>query len=197
MLSIDLSLRSTGMVYRNGDTIKYKLINPPKEYNDESLLVYIKTHISLFIQECKPTLIGLEGLSFGSVSSSKDIIAGNFWCVREMLFTDYPSILVEIIPVLTWRSPLFNKDERKKLKEIVLQVKLLKKEMETLSKVDKKALALENEELIRLSDIKYQTWLKVPEPYKTEFETYGGSKGKFDLSDAYFICEYLDSLYEN
>ena len=197
MLSIDLSLRSTGMVYRNGDTIKYKLINPPKEYNDEALIVYIKTQISLFVRECKPTLIGLEGLSFGSISSSKDIIAGNFWCVREMLYTDFPSIEVEIIPVLTWRSPLFSKEERKSLKEIVLQVKLLKKTMETLTKADKKLLALENEELIRLSDIKYQTWLKVPEPYKSEFEIYGGSKGKFDLSDAYFICDYLESIYEN
>jgi hypothetical protein len=189
-LGIDLSMRSTGLFYKNGDVTKYKLVVPPKDYCDEELLVYVCTQISLFIQETNPEKINLEGLSFGSVSSSKDLIAGNFWSVRKMLYTDYPRIEVEIIPVLSWRSPLFNKEERANLKLTVSLVKKLKEVMADLPKDEKKAMALENESLIRSADIKHLTWCKLPEVLRAEFEAIGFKKGCYDLTDAYFICNH-------
>lgn len=192
-LGIDLSLRSTGLVFiDNHDNVKYKLVtSDSKKLNDEELLMYNIDEILDFIEWNKPTHIGLEGLSFNSVSSSKDIIAGSFWYLRVMLKKYYPHIKVDIIPVLTWRSKLFNKEERKILKETVAQVKLLKKELMKLSKEEKKIKVLENEQLILNSDIKYVTWEKLPEPYKSEFENIGFKKGGYDLSDAMHIANYI------
>lgn len=193
-LGIDLSLRSTGLVFINKDTVIYKLISSDsKNLNDEELLIYNSYQICKFIKECNPTHIGLEGLSFGSISASKDILAGNFWHLRAEICILFPDIIVDIVPVLSWRSKLFNKEERTLLKENMGKVKALKEEMKNFSKEDKKKLVLDNEELILNSDIKYVTWKKVPEPYKSEFEKIGFRKGAYDLSDAYHIAKYIEN----
>lgn len=195
-LGIDLSLRSTGLVYISKDnSIKYKLItSDAKTLNDEPLLKKNAEMIMEFIKECNPDCVGLEGLSFGSISNSKDIIAGNFWNIRLELYKN--AYYLEVIPVLTWRSKLFNKDERKELKENTAKLNQLKKYSKSLSKEDKKQVLLDNEELILRSNIKYLTWEKLPEPYKSEFRKIGFNKGCFDLTDAYFIAQHLKSNHK-
>lgn len=195
-LGIDLSLRSTGLVYINQDQIDYRLItSDSKKLNDEELLLYNIREILSFVSKYEPDYIGLEGLSFGSISSSKDILAGNFWFLRTQLYTNYNSI-VEIIPVLTWRSKLFNKEERAELKENDKKVKELKKIITKAPKEEKKQLLLDNEHLIEKANVKYVTWEKLPEPIKTDFHNIGFTKGGFDLTDAYFIANHMRTKYD-
>lgn len=195
-LGIDLSLRSTGLVSIDKfDIVTYKLItSDSKNLNDEELLNYNANEIIKYIKEHKIASIGLEGLSFGSISASKDIIAGNFWYLKTRIKLECPEVEVIIVPVLSWRSKLFNKEERKTLKENSASVKLLKKELKSLSKEDKKKKAIENEQLILNSDIKYVTWLKLPEPYKSQFENIGFKKGCYDLTDAFWICNHIKNF---
>lgn len=194
-LGIDLSLRSTGLVFLNQDQIEYKLItSDAKKLNGEELLLYNIKEILEFIDYHRPKYIGLEGLSFGSVSSSKDILAGNFWYLRTMIYQNY--VTPEIIPVLTWRCPLFNKEERAELKCNMGLLNELKKQLIKLPKDEKKQLLLDNELLIERANIKYVTWEKLPEPIKSDFEKIGFSKGGFDLTDAYFIADYMRNKYD-
>lgn len=199
IIGLDVSLRSSGLTFFDTDTnqFEYKLIQPsPKVYNDEDLLIYITDEILSFITIYKPSHIGLEGLSYNSLSSNKDLIDGLHWMLRCEIIKQFPYIKLDVVPVLTWRSKIFNKEERKLIKEISDKVKLLKIELKSLSKEDKKILALENENLIRSNDIKFQTWLKLPEPYKSMFEDIGFKKGCFDLSDSFFINQYVSNLYK-
>jgi hypothetical protein len=193
-LGIDLSLRSTGLVFLNQDHIEYKLItSDAKKLNDEELLLYNIKEILAFIDYHRPKYIGLEGLSFGSVSSSKDILAGNFWCLRTAIYEKLTT--PDIIPVLTWRSKLFDKVERAELKRNMELVKELKKEVAKLPKEEKKQLLLDNELLIERANIKYVTWEKLPEPIKSDFHKVGFTKGGFDLTDAYFIADFMRTKY--
>jgi hypothetical protein len=191
-MGIDLSLRSTALVNIKGNDVSYKLVTPSsKVYNDEELLLYNQREIRQYIKICVPDKIALEGLSFGSLSGSKDILAGNFWMIRTMIKQEFPDIELTIVPVLTWRSPLFTKEERKELKDNTEKVKLLKLEIAKLPKEDKQATLLQNEELIHRANIKYLTWLKVPEPHKSEFQKVGFNKGTFDLVDGYFLARHI------
>ena len=199
IFSIDLSLRSTGIVFSNGETLKYDLIKTKAdELNGEELLDFTAKYIINFIHNyCpQPDLIVIEGLSFNSVSSSKDIIAGNFWHTRVALKKEFPTVPLEIVEVLSWRSPLFVKQERDLLNVNKKLVAILKEEMKLLSKAEKKVVALENEQLILDSNIKYLTYMKVPEPYRSEFNKFGFNSGCFDLADSYFINQFARSNYE-
>lgn len=196
-VSIDLSMRSTALVAMDDDgSINYKLvISDSKKINDEQLLMYNAIEIVDFINKHKPKYVGLEGLSFGSISGSKDIIAGNFWYVRTQIY-QHCDVELEIIPVLTWRSPLFDKEERKTLKENDKLVKQLKKDMKEIkSKTEKSRILKENEELILKASIKYLTWEKLPVNIRNMFQEVGFTKGCFDLTDAYFIANHLRSKY--
>jgi hypothetical protein len=196
IIGIDLSLRSTGLVCVDNSNFDYKLIvTDPKKLNDEELIAYNWTLIELFITKHNPTHIAIEGLSFNSLSSSKDLLAGNFWYIRTRLFASYPEIKVDIIPVLTWRSPLFNKEERKSLKECDKKVKDLKKLMKTMTKDQKAECAIENKEIIQGANIKYLTWMKLPDIIKSEFHKVGFTKGGFDLTDAYFLAKHMEKQY--
>jgi hypothetical protein len=191
-LGIDLSLRSTGLFFK-GEYEAFKLITP-KKIDEEELIIKMTSEICDFIDEHKPTKIGLEGLSFNSVSSSKDIIAGNFWYLRATIFQKYPDIKVEIIPVLTWRNPLFSKADNK---IFTLDKKLLattKKEQnyDKMSRAEKLHFAGEYRELILNANIKYLTYLKLPENVKALFSKYSYGDGLFDLTDAYWICDYIN-----
>jgi len=192
IVAIDLSLRSTGLVaLQDNRILEYDVItSDAKKLNKEELLIFNSLKIMDFIDKYQPDKIGLEGLSFGSISSSKDILAGNFWKLRTDIFkAGYP---IDIIAVLTWRSSLFNKEERKLLKENSKKLKLLRKEWKLITdKVEKTQILKDNNELILNSNIKWLTWLKLPANIREEFEKVGFSKGGADLCDAYFIARYI------
>jgi hypothetical protein len=191
-MGIDLSLRSTSVVNINKNGVSYHLVtSSSKDLNDEKLLLYNKEKIKNLIELHQPDRIALEGLSFGSISSSKDILAGNFWSIRTMIAESFPDIELIIVPVTVWRSPLLTKEERKQLKQDTADVKELKKQIAKADKETKKNLLLANEELILRANIKFLTWLKVPEPLKTEFENFGFNKGCFDLTDGYFLASHI------
>ena len=189
ILGIDLSLRSTGM-FIDG---QYKLVqSDPKKLNDEALLVYNAITILDFIKETKPDFINLEGLSLGSVSSSTDMICGNFWYLRTEIFKTHPHLKINIVPVKTWRCPLFSKADNKLFLENNKKLKALKKELE-YEKMDfkgKRQFAADNAELILDSNVKYLTWKKLPIEWQDEFYTFGFTKGCFDLTDSYFLSKY-------
>jgi len=189
ILGIDLSLRSTGL-FIDG---KYKLIQAdPKKINEEALLVYNAKSILDFIKETKPDYVNLEGLSLGSVSSSMDIICGNFWYLRTEIFKAYPDLKINVIPVKTWRCPLFSKADNKLFLENSKKLKALKKELE-YEKMDyqgKRDFASDNAELILDSNVKYLTFLKLPIEWQEEFHLISFTKGCFDLVDAYFLSKH-------
>jgi hypothetical protein len=189
ILGIDLSLRSTGL-FIDG---KYKLIQAdPKKINEEALLVYNAKSILDFIKETKPDYVNLEGLSLGSVSSSMDIICGNFWYLRTEIFKAYPFLPVNIIPVKTWRCPLFSKADNKIFMENGKKLKALKKELEyeKMNYQGKRDFAKENSQLILDSNVKYLTFLKLPIEWQDEFHQVSFTNGCFDLVDAYWISKH-------
>lgn len=172
---IDLSLRSTGIAI-NGQ--EFHLIKTNENLNDVELLEYISDSVIEYLKHKNLSRINLEGLSFGSISGSKDIIAGNFWHLKCRLTQEFGNI-VRIVPVLSWRSPLFSKEERKVMKHYAC----LAKDAEKRSK--------ERAQYKQLSDIKYNTWLKLPEQVKTLINNITTDNSRFDLTDAYWLSLHL------
>jgi hypothetical protein len=196
-MAIDLSLRSTGVSIIIGDKVFFKLILTSKDkMSDEETLLYIWEEIWSFIETHKPTHIAIEDLSYDSISSSKDFIAGNFWFVRTHLHKFFPTIPVDIISVAEWRNPMFNKEERKTLTENKKALKALKVVLKALPKAEKSTMVLENEQLILDCDIKHLTYNKHPEHIKAIIESAVTNKSRFDLSDAYGICAYYKTKLE-
>lgn len=111
MIAIDLSLRSTGLVSLNDSTFEledFAVISNP-DLNDEELIVENCRQIRNFVERNYAENICIEGLSFGSVSSSKDLLAGQFWHLRTKL---YKIGTLHIVPVQRWRCrKIFSKEE--------------------------------------------------------------------------------------
>ena len=89
-IGIDISLRTTACVaIKNDKTICgcSWVTSNPKEINDEDLLIYNSDKINYFIDMWSKyeKRLCIEGLSFNSVSSNKDLIAANFWYTRVKL----------------------------------------------------------------------------------------------------------------
>lgn len=181
-LGIDLSLRSAGLCFNN----EFKLIQIAK-LNDEELLIEIANQICSFIHNCKPVEINIEGLSFNSISGSKDIIAGNFWYLRCRIHTEFPTIPINIIPVTQWRNPLFTKEERKMLKENTTFFNKNKISLTGLKGEERKEAQLKNKELEMNASIKYNTYLKLPDDIKDIINNITQDAGRWDLTDAYWI----------
>lgn len=124
IISIDLSLRSTGAVAIDDEKnlIDFALVkscNKPCKYaevfNGEELISYNTKRIMEFIEKKSMNSIDailIEGLSFGSLSGSKDILAGNFWYLRVRLKERFPGVPIHIIPVQTWRNKILSKQDR-------------------------------------------------------------------------------------
>lgn len=188
-LGIDLSLRSTGLCYIDdkGKT-EFALIN--KKEDNEALLYENVLTVEKFMKGKKIDRINLEGLSFNSISSSKDIIAGQFWYLRTELWKAHKEIPLNIVAVLSWRSPLFNKEERAAMKECDGKVKELKRRMRLMDKTEKAAAALENKEYVYGASIKYQTFLKLPKNIQSQILSITSKDSKYDLTDAYFIANH-------
>jgi hypothetical protein len=194
VLGLDLSLRSAGMVVlTNGYLEDFMLVNSDsKSLNEEKLLIYNSSKVIEFVDKHRPDKIGIEGLSFNSLSGSKDLIDGNFWYIRTEIYRAFPKIPVEIIPVKTWRCPLFSKIENR---EYLDNCKTLKNFKEVLKEIDdkeeKKRLLILHESLILKSNIKWLTYKKLPTDVQEEFGKISFSKGCFDLTDAYHIANFI------
>lgn len=192
LIGIDLSMRSTGLTYKNEDELIFDSINPSaKTYNDELLLSYNAKMVCNFIDKFDIDVICLEGLSHNSISSSKDLIAGNFWHVRIAIKERYPEIPLYVVPVKSWREPLFTKEERKKISECTKEFKELKKLMKGCNKTERQGLSEGNEGIILGSDIKYQTYLKLPEDIRERLKD---NSAKYDITDSYFIVKHVEGL---
>jgi hypothetical protein len=200
-IGIDLSLRSTGLCFSTEDSVTFSLVQPSiKDFNDEALCIFNANAIISFVNHIDKNRkkfgvdsvdrINLEGLSFGSLTGSKDILAGNFWYVRCMLHQQFPEIPVKIVPVLSWRSPMFNKEERKWMKDCTAKTKSLKSQTKGMKKKEKDDFLFSFKDVIEGADIKIQTFNKLPEVVQTEINRITTSKDKFDLADAYCLSRY-------
>jgi hypothetical protein len=196
VVAIDLSIRSTGLHFTNGEINIFRLITPsPNEYKDEDVLPYVAFEIVRFICDMRdkygaPDEIHLEGLSYNSVSGSKDFIAGNFWYTRVALKDNFPNIPVKIIAVTEWREPYFNTEERRVMREATKKLKEFKVSVKGLKGEERTNAILFNEKLIEASSIKYQTYLKLPEIIKLQIDNMHVKDGKYDLTDAYFLARH-------
>ena len=82
ILAIDLSLRSTGVVILNDLGILEDFRIVANKEKDEELVIKNSKDILEFVKGRWIEHVAIEGLSFMSVSASKDLIAGNFWFLR-------------------------------------------------------------------------------------------------------------------
>ena len=195
ILGIDLSMRSTGMCAVSDTAHIFRLVQ--NESDVPQLFIDNANDIVKFVYELidaghKIERIHLEGLSLRSVSGSGDKIIGNFWYVQTQLYINFPEIPITVVEVLTWRCPLFNKEERKRQKEYTTQVNALQKRMkeEKLSRTERGFLAVENEEIILGANIKHQTLLKLPENIREEIINMNVGTAKYDLTDAWFLANH-------
>ena len=62
------------------------------------------------------TKVKLEGLSFGSKSSSKDLVSASLWLIRILCFKR--NIEFDIVAVTSWRNPLLSKEFNKEIKDM-------------------------------------------------------------------------------
>lgn len=177
MIGIDLSLRSSGLVRLDDDNnlLDFDVVSVcNKKYvqgvNDEEMLIYIADKIVYFVERNNDKeAVAIEGLSFQSASSSKDLVWGNFWFLRVRLRMLYPDMLIGVIPVISWRNPLLSnltKEERKKLKG-----NKMKQHCVELLPTDVKEL---------FSDYVMKHDLK--------------EEAIYDLTDAYFLAKFRNSL---
>lgn len=185
IMGIDLSLRSTGISFNE----QFELIQIEK-LNDEKLINEITQQICQIIKKYNPSIINLEGLSFNSISGSKDIISGLFWNLRCRIHIEFPNILINIIPVTEWRSPLFSKEDNKALREGKKLLKSNKKSLKGLKGQERKEVQEFNHNLELKANIKQYTFDKLPEHIKQKIINITDGKGCYDLSDAYFISQY-------
>lgn len=183
LVSIDMSLRSTGIVVMNSKNIlvDYHIIKtfPKTDEGDydqmidhEDTILSVTEKVMEIIDSVDTRRVVIEGLSFGGKSGMKDVIAGLFWCIRSQIRHEHPYILIGAIPVLSWRSKVLTPKE----------VKEAKTKFSPKNKAIKKA-----------------TLEKLPKNIKVQFENYLESKELhndhiYDLTDAYFMAKYRNSL---
>lgn len=169
-IGFDLSLRSTGVVVLDEDLklIDFCIISQKEkeeELLDKNELKFINF---LFKHESEKDYI-IEGLSFGSLSGSKDILYGNYWGLRMMMYLKNHKLKenynLAIYPVLKWRNGSFTKETLKHYKENF--------------KNGLKEVCVNNlPEDVKISFINYLFENKLPK------------NAIYDLSDAYFMTRY-------
>lgn len=120
-IGIDQSKRSTGLVAldSNGGVIDFVLACS-EETDNLQLLSYqcelVCAWINALSRNTGKSYGGglIEGISFGSVGSGKDFLAGLQWSLR--LTTMWKGFPLGTIPVSMWRSPLLSVAARKEAK---------------------------------------------------------------------------------
>jgi len=77
ILGIDLALRHTGLAILNDDCSLHSLsVLIADNLVDEQIFIYYENELTKLFNQYNFTTINIEGLSFGGLSSKKDIIAG-------------------------------------------------------------------------------------------------------------------------
>jgi len=197
LFSIDLSLRSSGTAYfKNGVLEDFCLIC--RDEDAEELVIANTKDILEFISNKQLTgtpLVVIEGLSFNSNSGAKDVIAGQFWYLRCELVKLYPNVKIVIVPVKSWRSPLFNKEENKILREAAKDYKANKLPVKGLKGEARKEAIANNQAYEIKASIKEATWKKLdPEKQKRildyiEKNSYNQTS-KYDITDSLLMGEF-------
>lgn len=126
-IGIDLALRKTGITCfdSNKKLITFNLNVCPLSYKDEDILIYNTTCIMNFIDLVCNTYnikdselsVFIEGLSFNSLNQQSDLIAANHWCIRTEIKRKYSNVLLNIMSPQSWKSKLFSKEDKEKIKE--------------------------------------------------------------------------------
>lgn len=123
-LGIDQSKRSTGMVILDNDgSLKdFRLICPSMTLDGVELGDYQIDQYNDFlcknkINNNKPKVALIEGLSFGSIGGAKDILAGLNWAFR-LHSIRYFKFYLGIVPVSQWRSKVLSKEEQREAKSL-------------------------------------------------------------------------------
>ena len=200
-IGIDLSLRSTGIVHLVDQKItNYTIIDLDSSIKDEELFVRNANLVADFVEANLPKLIVIEGFSFGASSGEMDKIHANYWVMRIELWKRgiTARIPIEVIPVTSWRSPLFDKAERKVLTEAGKLYKANKIPTKGLKGDERKEAMAANKILEMAASIKEATLRKLPEEVRDLFATYLVMSDRhrdqmYDLCDAYFLARHFST----
>lgn len=175
-IGIDLSLRSCGVTVVDACKNLVEIyMHQPKKIKDEAyedLLINnnnrFREILTEIIEKYDIEQINLEGLSFNSLSSTKDVIDGQYWMLR--CFIHKLNIPLKIFSPANWRKINKIKDPNIKLKDY-------KKE---LGKDYWKILALG-----KINQVNHDKIIYYCEDNNLK------SKSEFDIADAYWIgcCE--------
>ncbi len=176
---MDMSMRSSGLIALSStdEIVDMAVIKTSKDdfpdYN-EDLIQYITDQTVNFIydQDQYQDAFVIEGLAFAAKSAFRDVLAGIYWSVRCTIRRRFPSMPIGSVPVASWRSKVLNKDDRKYAKENFTP---------------------------KSEAIKIATVNKLPEEINEKFLDYIQNKGYdkksiYDLTDAYFLGKYRNSL---
>lgn len=173
-IGIDQSKRSTGcvMLDESGSIKSHHLIYEPK-LDNEQLMVYQWDSFDAWIGETigdRSSIAGalIEGLSFGSVGSSKDFLAGLQWHFRAKFLEEYNRLL-GTIPVSMWRSKVLDKDEQKLAKAV--------------GKTGLKEAVVSKLSVHTKNDFMHTV------------KSYGKKDSLYDLADAFFIAKHCHNLF--
>lgn len=176
-LGIDQSKRSTGLVLvdQDGALIDYTLLGNAKLDNEElilwqweGLVKFIDDNTSC-VEDVKGALI--EGLSFGSVGSGKDFLAGLQWYFRCQMQDGY-GLFLGTVPVSMWRSKVLTKEEQKEAKAL-------------------------GKDGLKVACFEKLPW-EVQEAFKDYVQKMGTKKGSWaDLTDAYWIAQHCKKVSIN
>lgn len=199
--AVDLSMRSTGVSYfKNGELLDFALVSED-ELKDEQLLISNVSRIINWIEKAQactaqPDKIRIEGLSFGSKSGSKDTIAGQFWYLRCEIAKKWPCTTIEIIPVTSWRSPLFNKAERDALKDAKKTLDAKKLPLKGLKGQDRVVAQKTNHQMELMASIKEATWEKLSDVEQANITRYLVAnkfpwEARYDITDSIFLGRYV------
>lgn len=182
-LGIDQSKRSTAAVLLNpdGSLRDFTLICLADE--DEKLIlsqwfVFDNWMDSALGERERVAGALIEGLSFGSVGSGKDFLAGLQWFFRAQ-FRDCYGLFLGTVPVSMWRSKVLTKEEQREAKAAgkdgLKKACVAKLPAPVFERFDK--YLKENE--ISLRAVKKSLWKDCI----------------YDLTDAYWIGQYRLSLH--
>lgn len=192
--SVDLSLRSTGLAYVVDEKLVGFHLVSNKSLKDEALIFNNVDLICRWVDSHKtgPSVVRIEGLSFGSKSASIDLIAGQHWLLRVELLKRFKDITIDVIPVTSWRSPLFDKDERKRIQDAKKALATSKKNTKGLKGIDRQVAMVENKELEIAACIKEATWMKLDDEIQDKVLEYLHindlpREAKYDITDAIML----------